>query len=181
MEDESVGLELMDEPRELMDDPGLIERAMTERCELSDRARKFIADGQARYRTVNCFDFVPSNYQIAWQVLNCLPRGRFCEWGSGFGIATGLAELLGFDAIGIERDPQLAMASRSLLADHQLKSQIMTTSYFEANHTADVYYVYCWPSLINQTEDRFVEIAPPHAKLVICYGQDDFRCKCRKY
>ena len=69
---------------------------------MSDLAADFVCEGKKRFASVKCFDFVPSDYDHVWQVLDSLPRGVFCEWGSGMGIITGLAEILGFSAQGIE-------------------------------------------------------------------------------
>lgn len=142
-------------------------------------ATAFINEGRARFSTVYCFDFVPSDYAFAWRMLAALPRGRFCEWGSGFGIITGLAEMLGFEACGIELDDKLAVAARQLLADFGLKAPIATGDYFDSSPAADVYFVYCWPGKIVQTEEAFERHAPEGARLLISYGMNDFRFKAR--
>src|SRR5689334_11361769 len=57
--------------------------------------------------------FVPCDFAAAYRALaglagTNLARGPvFCEWGSGFGVVTGLAALLGFDACGIEAEGPL--------------------------------------------------------------------------
>jgi hypothetical protein len=91
---------------------------------LSDNALAYVEEGRSRFRTVDCFDFVPSDYELVWRTLDGLTRGRFCEWGSGFGIATGLAEMLGFEAMGIEINARIADASRQLLTDFGLSARI---------------------------------------------------------
>lgn len=144
--------------------------------ELSLRAREFLRDGRSRYPQVNCFDFVPSNYENAWTFLNNMARGSFCEWGSGHGIVVGLAEILGFQASGIEIDPELAEASRGLLRDHNMKARISTGSYLDSSDLSDYYYVYSWASQISSVEKRFSEIANDRSKLLICYGQDELKC-----
>ncbi len=146
---------------------------------LSEAVQEFLTDGRSRFSSVDCFDFVPSNYELVWRTLDALPRGRFCEWGSGFGLATGIATLLGFNATGIELDENLAVASRNLLADFQLPARIITGSYFELPCDADVIFVYCWFSKIRMTEEYFAAHAPNNARLLICYGQSDIRCKIK--
>ena len=146
---------------------------------LSERATAFVEAGRSRFSAVDCFDFVPSDYGQVWRVLDSLPRGRFCEWGSGHGIVTGLAEMLGFDACGIELDAALAAASRELLADFGLSARIETGDYFLSECRADVYFVYCWPGKTAATETRFKTISPPQARLLICHGQSDIRSKVR--
>ena len=83
-----------------------------------------LTEGRARFKTVKVFDFVPCNYEMFWDILDAQPRGTFCEYGSGFGIATGLAELLGFDALWIELSPDLVAASRDLLGSQELKARL---------------------------------------------------------
>ncbi len=146
---------------------------------LSEAAQAFLTEGRSRFASVDCFDFVPSNYERVWRTLDALPRGRFCEWGSGFGLATGTAELLGFDSSGIELNGHLAVASRKLLTDFQLSARIITGSYFELPCDADVVFVYCWFSKIRMTEDYFAAHATDDARLLICYGQSDIRCKIK--
>ena len=140
---------------------------------------EFVREGLRRARSIDCFDFVPSDYWVVHGVLAALPRGRFSEWGSGIGIATGLAGLLGFEAHGIEIHPELADASRLLLADFGIAATIDTGSYFEIGEIADVYFTYCWPGQMRQTEERFVETAPVAARLLICHGAEDIRCKVK--
>ncbi len=146
---------------------------------LSVEAAEFLRDGRERFKRVNCFDFVPSNYENAWSVLDQLSRGTLCEWGSGLGIVVGLAEYLGYDACGIEIDPELAEVSRSFLREHGLKASITTGSYLDESPVADNYYVYSWPGQIESVESRFLEISPPEGRLLICYGQDALRCMTR--
>lgn len=48
----------------------------------------------------------------------------FCEWGCGFGIVTGVAALLGLDAIGIEAEEFLCAQARVLLEQNQIRAEI---------------------------------------------------------
>ena len=146
---------------------------------LSDAAAEFLRDGRSRFSKIKCFDFVPSNYENAWSILNQLTRGTFCEWGSGLGIVVGLAEYLGYESSGIEIDPELAETSRDFLRQHGLKASITTGSYLEESPVSANYYVYSWPGQIESVERRFLEIAPPDGRLLICYGQDELRCMAR--
>ena len=144
---------------------------------LTPEAERFLCDARHIAKSVNCFDFVPSNYENAWRILDTLPRGLFCEWGSGLGAVTGLAEMLGFDACGIEQDHELCLRSRDLFFAHRLNATIYQGSYFESAVRADIYYVYCWPSIFQSTEEHFKNIAIPTSRLLICHGQDDTRVK----
>lgn len=53
----------------------------------------------------------------------------FCEWGSGFGVATCMAALLGFEAYGIEIEPGLAEIATQLAGDLEIPVEILCTSY----------------------------------------------------
>lgn len=125
-------------------------------------------------RQVRCWDFVPSHYETVYGVLEQLPRARFCEWGSGLGVVTGLAQLLGFEATGIELDEELAQTSRELLARHQLTPPILTGSYFDHFVEADYYFVYCWPGQQQAVEKHFRAFKHP-CQLLACYGAEDVR------
>jgi hypothetical protein len=147
---------------------------------LSAAAVQFIAAGRARFKSVYCFDFVPSDYEVVWRILAGLPRGRFCEWGSGWGIITGLAEMLGFQACGIEGDAALADAARQLLAEFGLSSPIRTGDYLALPSEADIYYVYCWPGKFVETEEHFERTSRPGSTLLIACGQSDIRCRIKE-
>lgn len=59
-----------------------------------------------------------------------LPLGEnFIEWGSGFGVATGLAAMLGYEARGIEIEEKLVEGAESLLADHGIAAEFLPVSY----------------------------------------------------
>ncbi|HAV14030.1 MAG TPA: hypothetical protein DCX06_11160 [Opitutae bacterium] len=59
-----------------------------------------------------------------------LPQGiNFVEWGSGFGVGTAFAALLGYDASGIEIEPQLVEKAEALLADEGIDAEFLTISY----------------------------------------------------
>lgn len=59
-----------------------------------------------------------------------LPLGtQFVEWGSGFGVGTGLAALLGYEATGIEIEAALVAKAEALLADQAIAAEFIQTSY----------------------------------------------------
>ena len=142
-------------------------------------ACELVQEGLRRAKAVDCFDFVPSNYSVVYAVLSAMPLGRLCEWGSGAGIVTGLAEMLGFAARGIEVDPRLADVSRGLLADFGLSATIHTGDYFESRCDADLYFTYCWPGQMERVQRHFESVAADHARLLICHGAEDIRCKVK--
>lgn len=73
---------------------------------------------------VECdFDLVA--LAIAEVVSRDLVDGRlFVEWGCGFAVVTGIAALLGLDAIGIEAEEMLCVEGRKLMAKHGVQAEI---------------------------------------------------------
>src|SRR5207302_561769 len=77
-------------------------------------------------RHSNVPGFVASEFRMMYRVLRVLSAPEltagnlFCEWGSGFGVATCLAAMLDFDARGIEIEGELVDAAQQLAADFDL-------------------------------------------------------------
>lgn len=164
-------------PEEVQNEPLVDVPVMGTGRELSEAARQLIDQGRARFKSLRVFEFVPCNYELFWDILDSLPRGRFCELGSGWGIATGLATILGFDAQGVEMAPELVAASRKLLADNHLQATIVQGDYLQRHDQADVYFTYAWPSHMRLIEQHFLSLAQLNGRLLYCAGQDDIRCK----
>ena len=66
---------------------------------------------------------------IALKESGVLRGNTFCEWGSGFGIATCMASLIGFKAYGIELEEGLVELSTQLAQDLGIPVEILCTSY----------------------------------------------------
>ncbi len=88
--------------------------------------------------------FVPSVPERVWAVLEEVIRRKlpptrvFCEWGSGFGTATCLAALLGYEAYGLEIDEELVQLSRAMARRLGIPVQMLCTSLFPAGYAASV-------------------------------------------
>src|SRR6058998_3478139 len=86
--------------------------------------------------------FVPSVPERVFAVLEevtrrQLPPNRvFCEWGSGFGTATCLAALLGYEAYGLEIDEELVRLSRAIARRLGIPVTILCTSLFPEGYEA---------------------------------------------
>jgi hypothetical protein len=86
--------------------------------------------------------FVPSVPERVWTVLaevttRQLPPTRvFCEWGSGFGTATCLAALLGYEAYGLEIDEELVRRSRAIARRLGIPVTMLCTSFLPAGYAA---------------------------------------------
>ena len=78
---------------------------------------------------------IPSNSAVVHGAMAHLKeegilRGNvFCEWGCGFAVATGIASLLGFEAYGIEIEPELVELATQLAADFKIPVEILTADY----------------------------------------------------
>jgi hypothetical protein len=155
--------------------------------------------------------FVPSDFHRAYGVLLALaadlpPGSMFCEWGSGFGVVTCLAALVGFDACGIEIDEDLVDAARRLSGDFELPVEFICGSFIPDGAEAyvdagegfawlttdggysqgelglapddfDVIFAYPWPDEERLTEDLFERYAAVGAVVVTYHGGDDFRLR----
>lgn len=56
----------------------------------------------------------------------------FVEWGCGFAVVTGLAALLGLDAVGIEAEEMLCVEGRLLLANNAISAEIWQGNFLPA-------------------------------------------------
>ncbi|MCY2923946.1 MAG: hypothetical protein NT031_00635 [Planctomycetota bacterium] len=96
---------------------------------------RFIVEAQSRIdsfiesRLVDpIHSFVPSDFSLVYSALRHVADGRlacgpaFCEWGSGAGVITCLAAMVGFDACGIEFEPDLVDLSIRLARHYHLKA-----------------------------------------------------------
>ena len=79
--------------------------------------------------------FVPSDYRKLYSVLRLIERNRltcgmkFCEWGSGIGVATMIASMVGFEAHGIEIDAELVNVAERVIQEHELAVNIVCGSF----------------------------------------------------
>ncbi len=69
------------------------------------------------------FDYVASALRAC--VEGPFIDGRlFCEWGCGFAVVSGVASLLGLDAVGIEAEEFLCAEARKLLAKCHVSAEV---------------------------------------------------------
>lgn len=108
---------------------------------LNARLDAVCADGTAFWehfdRTVRepeFHPFVAADYEVVRQALLRLRRlygagQRFLEWGSASGIITIMADLMGFDASGIELDASLVATAREIAARHGSNARFVAGSF----------------------------------------------------
>ena len=72
----------------------------------------------AQVRSESFHPFIAAEYELVLDALIPLrePGRRFLEWGSATGVITIMADLLGFEAYGIELDSALVEEARGLAA-----------------------------------------------------------------
>lgn len=93
----------------------------------------FIADAQSRidafiesHLAAPVNSFVPSDFALVYRALRYVADqqlaagGQFCEWGSGAGVVTCLAAMVGFEACGIEFESELVELATRLAAQHRV-------------------------------------------------------------
>jgi hypothetical protein len=147
--------------------------------------------------------FVPSDFELAYRGLAAiqlqrLATGRrFIEWGSGIGVITCLADRAGFDAVGIEIEPQLVDIAEELAefgrgsflppgAEPRLEmpddvAWLATTGadgYEELEMEPDefdVVFAYPWPGEEDVIFDVFADCAANGALLLTYHGQEGLR------
>ena len=90
----------------------------------------FESERNKRYPT-----YIPCNALLVYEALRAILDQKltfdtvFCEWGSGFGLVTGLAALLGYSACGVEIESELVDRSNKLLDQFGIEATILETSY----------------------------------------------------
>ncbi|MEQ9460840.1 MAG: hypothetical protein RIG82_07805 [Phycisphaeraceae bacterium] len=185
-------------------DPDLCDRASSLIGEaLDERIPRWIHDR----RDSPIPGFVPADYPLVYQALAAVeqhglaPGRRFLEWGSGFGVVTAMASLLGYDAFGVEVEPDLVDQAEMLVEDHgiaatfargsylpedadKIADQINDMSWLETDRPDgydelgleiddfDVIYVYPWPGEEPVAEACFERFAATGA-LLLTYRTDD--------
>jgi hypothetical protein len=156
--------------------------------------------------------FVPSDFRAAYALLRTLasaelaPGNLFCEWGSGLGVATCLAAMLGFDALGIEIEADLVDAAQELADDFALPVEFVQGSFIppggESLTTAangfswlttdegkvheelgldpgdfDVVFAYPWPDEEQAIPALFAEYSKPGAALMTYHELGNLRVR----
>ena len=150
--------------------------------------------------------FVPADYERMLQLLLALraPGLRFLEWGSATGVITIMADLLGFEAYGIELDPELVEIARGLAARFGSGARFAAGSFIPAGyewkprtgdartgtigqgvsgyaklgralHDFDLVYAYPWDGEDPMMHDLLHARGRPGARLVLAGGAEGVR------
>jgi hypothetical protein len=154
--------------------------------------------------------FVPSDFELVYRGLAAIQAGnlatgrRFLEWGSGNGVVTCLAVLLGFDAAGIEIEPKLVRLAEQLAKTHHIAAQFACGSFVPVGSEPrldlasdvtwlssggydgyeplqldpddfDIIFAYPWPGEEQVIFDLFADNASVGALLLTYLGQEGMR------
>jgi SAM-dependent methyltransferase len=82
----------------------------------------------------------------------------FCEWGCGFGVVTGLAAMLGWEAIGIEAEEFLVREAKRLLERHCIAAQIVQGNFLPAGAQGLADLQADHPSLFHQLPSAYQDL-----------------------
>ena len=113
-------------------DPVLRSRLMS----LAEEGREIWDRFDVEVRQKGFHPFVAADYENVLQTLVTLraPGLRFLEWGSATGVITIMADLLGFEAYGIELDARLVDVARELAAKYDSGARFAAGSFLPNNY-----------------------------------------------
>ncbi len=103
---------------------------------LCDEGWEIWAHFDIEVRQQSWHSFIAADYDVVLQALLPL-RGlplRFLEWGSATGIITIMADLLGFEAYGMELDRELVDTARGLAGKYDSAARFAVGSYLPAGY-----------------------------------------------
>jgi hypothetical protein len=117
---------------ELDPDPDLRVRL----AELADEGWEIWRRFDVEVRQEQWHPFVPADYEDVLRMLRRLraPGLRFLEWGSATGVITIMADLLGYEAYGIELDARLVDISRELAQRFDSRARFAAGSFLPAGY-----------------------------------------------
>ena len=145
--------------------------------ELLDEADRRIERFQFDRRDEPIAAFVPSDFATVYQALVEIQRRdlaaghRFLEWGCGVGVATCLAAELGFDAVGIEIEPELVELSQALAEDFDIEAEFVAGSFVPERYEYlfDMSGDFNWVRTDGMSVYDEIELEPDDFDLVYCY------------
>jgi len=174
----------------------------------------FLIDAEQRIEQFHQSHFTPGfvscNHRQIYHALhflnstNAAPGNLFCEWGSGYGVASCLAAMTGWKATGIELEHSLVKAARQLAIDFDLEVDFHCDSFIPAGSEScfdtteitglqttqeasiredlgvspnnfDIIFVYPWPGEEEVIDSLFDRHAAVGSLLMTFHGRDGLR------
>jgi hypothetical protein len=123
--------------RPSFDPPAELEPALRARLHaLTEAGWEHFVRFDAEVRRNRFHPFVPADYDQALAALLPLrePGLKFLEWGSGTGVITMIADLLGFEAYGIELDEELVAFATELARETGSGARFAAGSFLPAGY-----------------------------------------------
>jgi hypothetical protein len=116
--------------------------------------------------------FVPVEYEDVLQMLLELrgPNLKFLEWGSATGVITIMADLLGFDAYGIELDPSLIAIARQLAKKYESNATFAEGSFLPEGYVWQAHDGDERLGTIGQGPSGYLALQMPLDEFDIVYG-----------
>jgi len=104
--------------------------------QLQDEGHEMWRRFDVEVRQQNWHPFVPADYGMVLDTLRDLSGegASFLEWGSANGVITIMADLLGYDACGIELDPGLVEEARGLATRYVSAARFAEGSFLPAGY-----------------------------------------------
>lgn len=107
----------------------------------------------------------------------------FCEWGSGLGLVTMLASVLGMPATGIEIEEELVDLAQDFSQQFALPATFINASIYpdespdlSINYKdVELFFAYPWPDEIAPMLALFKKVAVAGAILVVYHGGRNYR------
>lgn len=106
-------------------------------AEIGEQGWEIWAQFDRNVRQHDWHPFVPADYERVLEALIALraPGLRFLEWGSATGVITIMADLLGYEAYGIELDEDLVALSLEMAGRHGSGARFAAGSFLPAGYT----------------------------------------------
>lgn len=106
-------------------------------AEIGEQGWEIWAEFDRSVRQNEWHPFVPADYERVLEALLVLraPGLRFLEWGSATGVITIMADLLGYEAYGIELDEGLVKISVEMAARYGSGARFAAGSFLPAGYT----------------------------------------------
>jgi SAM-dependent methyltransferase len=154
--------------------PGLEHEAVRDRLEeLCVEGRALAERFDAEVRRHGFHPFLPADYRGVLRRLEELAphRGRFLEAGSATGVIAILADLLGYEAYGIELDPSLVETARRLARRYDSGARFAVGSFLPTG--------YRWVSATGDARLGTIGVGEPaYAELQLELADFDVVCAC---
>jgi hypothetical protein len=124
------------------------------------------------FRRHHFHPFVPADYDVTRNLLLSLraPGCRFLEWGSATGIITIMADMMGFDACGIEIDSSLVASAREVASRHRSAARFVVGSFLPAGYRFRTHDGDRRTGTIGDGPSGYVELGRPLEDFDVVFG-----------